>query len=196
MTDDGAAGPGTDTSVLAGRVDGYEISTDPDRLDVARIHHWLSTDAYWSLGRPLDQVRSAIDHSVNYGLYDGSGQQVGYARAVTDLATFAWLCDVYIEPDARGRGLGGWLVGTLTGHLSDFGVYRIILKTRDAHEVYRRYGYELVPDGDRWMVWSAPGTEGDEQFDLLGSAAGDVPDPADGPDDSAAGRDDGHSGTE
>lgn len=99
--------------------DGYEISTDPARLDAALIHRWLSEDAYWALGRTREKQDLAIAGSLNFGLYESaSGTQLGYARVVTDHATFAWLCDVYIAPAARGRGLGTALAATVRDHLA------------------------------------------------------------------------------
>ena len=85
------------------------VSTDYALLDVERIHHWLSEDAYWSLGRTLETVERSLRHSVNVGAYD-DGQQVGLLRMVTDRATFAWVCDVYVDPAARGVGVGQLLM--------------------------------------------------------------------------------------
>ena len=86
------------------------ISTDPSLVDVALVHRWLSTDAYWALGRPLEVVERSVAHSLNVGAYD-DGVQVGYARVVTDQATFAWLCDVYVDPARRGAGIGSGAAG-------------------------------------------------------------------------------------
>src|SRR5690349_11287881 len=134
------------------RDDGYEISTDPARLDLELVHHWLSTDAYWALGRQYDVVERAVAGSVNYGLYrPGDGRQVGFTRAVTDGATFAWLCDVYIDRPVRGNGLGGWLVGTAREDLWARGVRRILLATADAHGVYEKLGFAPLTDPARWM---------------------------------------------
>ncbi|CAM5233861.1 hypothetical protein SAURM35S_04553 [Streptomyces aurantiogriseus] len=94
----------TDTPSLA---EGYEISADPARIDAERVHRWLSTDAYWALGREREKQDRAIAGSLNFGVYDvASGEQVAYARVVTDRATFAWLCDVYVDPAVRGRVSG------------------------------------------------------------------------------------------
>ncbi|MFE0739524.1 GNAT family N-acetyltransferase, partial [Streptomyces sp. NPDC058855] len=94
----------SDESILP---EGYELSVDPDRIDVGRVHQWLSTDAYWAIGRPREKQESAIAGSLNFGVYEaGSGEQVAYARVVTDRSTFAWLCDVYVDRSARGKGLG------------------------------------------------------------------------------------------
>ncbi len=133
--------------------DGLEISTDPSRLDLERVHGWLSTDAYWALGRSRETVRRSIDGSVNFGVYD-SGEQVAYARVVTDRATFAWLCDVYVARSHRGRGVGTWLASAVRDQLEPYGVTRILLQTADAHGVYARVGFVPLPDPARMMVLS------------------------------------------
>ncbi|MFI9331071.1 GNAT family N-acetyltransferase [Kitasatospora sp. NPDC052868] len=132
---------------------GYEISTDPGRLDRALIHQWLSLDAYWALGRPREKQDQAIAGSLNFGLYEEtSGAQRGYARVVTDQATFAWLCDVYIAPDARGKGLGTALAAAVGDHLALFGLRRVLLATADAHEVYAKVGFAPLEKPEKWMV--------------------------------------------
>ncbi|CAL9422921.1 hypothetical protein SUDANB120_01886 [Streptomyces sp. enrichment culture] len=133
--------------------DGYEISADPSRLDVSRIHRWLSEDAYWALGRSREKQEAAIAGSLNFGVYDSaSGEQAAYARVVTDRATFAWLCDVYVDPAVRGKGLGGALVRAVRAHLEPFGLRRILLATADAHEVYARQGFEPLAFPQKWMA--------------------------------------------
>jgi GNAT superfamily N-acetyltransferase len=129
-----------------------EVSTDPVRLDVERIHRWLSTDAYWALGRSLEVVERSIAHSLNFGAYD-AGEQVGYARVVTDHATYAWLCDVYVDPARRGSGVGTALLAAVTRALDGMRLKRVVLATDDAHEVYARFGFEpLGEDARKWMV--------------------------------------------
>ncbi|MFE6866775.1 GNAT family N-acetyltransferase [Kitasatospora sp. NPDC057692] len=136
-----------------GLPDGYEISTDPARLDVALIHRWLSQDAYWALGRSREKQDRAIAGSLNFGLYEqASGEQVGYARVVTDHATFAWLCDVYIAPAARGRGLGTALAAGVRDRLADQGLRRVLLATADAHGVYAKVGFQAVEKPEKWMI--------------------------------------------
>ncbi|WP_407915496.1 GNAT family N-acetyltransferase [Kitasatospora sp. NE20-6] len=133
--------------------DGYEISADPARLDAERIHGWLSGDAYWARGRSREKQDAAIAGSLNLGVYEtGTGAQVGYARIVTDRATFAWLCDVYIAPAARGRGLGTALAAAVRDHLAGHGLRRVMLATADAHEVYAKAGFEPLAAPDKWMV--------------------------------------------
>ncbi|MGW4276682.1 GNAT family N-acetyltransferase [Streptomyces seoulensis] len=133
--------------------DGYEISTDPGRVDAERVHRWLSTDAYWALGRTRDKQDRAIAGSLNFGVFDtASGAQVAYARVVTDRTTFAWLCDVYVEPDIRGKGIGTALVGAVRDHLRPFGLRRITLATADAHGVYEKLGFRPLEHPERWMA--------------------------------------------
>ncbi|GGZ02387.1 GNAT family N-acetyltransferase [Streptomyces nitrosporeus] len=131
----------------------YEISADPSRLDVPLVHRWLSTDAYWALGRTRGQQDRAIAGSLNFGAYDvASGEQTAYARVVTDHATFAWICDVYVAPEARGAGLGTRLVAAVRDRLAPLGVRRFMLATKDAHGVYARLGFEPLAEPDMWMA--------------------------------------------
>ncbi|MCX5139095.1 GNAT family N-acetyltransferase [Streptomyces sp. NBC_00338] len=130
----------------------YEISSDPARLDAARIHTWLSGDSYWARGRTREHQDRAIAGSLNFGAYDlATGEQSGYARVVTDLATFAWLCDVYVDRTARGQGLGGRLVAAARDHLAPTGVRRFLLGTADAHGVYEKAGFRALDNPDQWM---------------------------------------------
>jgi GNAT superfamily N-acetyltransferase len=134
------------------REDGYEVSTDPARLDLDLVHRWLSTDAYWALGRPRAIVERSVAGSANYGLYRSSDRrQVGFARAVTDEATFAWLCDVYVDRAERGAGLGTWLVSVALDDLRSKGVRRLLLATADAHGVYAKLGFTPLAEPARWM---------------------------------------------
>lgn len=128
-----------------------EISTDPSRLAVDTIHRWLSEDAYWALGRPREVVARAIAHSDNFGAYDG-GELVGYARLVTDRATYAWLCDVYVDRPHRGRGVGSALLSAVDEQLASYGVGRAVLATHDAHDVYARFGFAPLSHPERWMA--------------------------------------------
>jgi GNAT superfamily N-acetyltransferase len=133
--------------------EGYETSTDPTRLDVGRVHRWLSSDAYWALGRPREKQERAIAGSLNFGVYETtSGEQVAYARVVTDGATFAWLCDVYVDPALRGKGIGKALVGAVRAHLEPLRLRRVLLATQDAHTVYEQLGFRPLVEPDRWMA--------------------------------------------
>jgi GNAT superfamily N-acetyltransferase len=129
-----------------------EVSTDPHRLDVDRIHRWLSEDAYWSLGRTREVVERSIEHSLNFGAFDEHGELVGYARVVTDEATFAWLCDVYVEPSARGAGVGTALLDAVSARVSGLRLSRTLLATADAHALYTRYGFAPLRNPERFMA--------------------------------------------
>jgi GNAT superfamily N-acetyltransferase len=130
---------------------GYTLSADPARLDVDRVYTWLSTDAYWALGRPRDVVERGFANSLAYGVYRPDGTQVAVARVVSDSATFAWLCDVYVDRAERGRGLGTWMVGAIRDELFSKGLRRILLATADAHGVYSKLGFAPLTEPDRWM---------------------------------------------
>jgi GNAT superfamily N-acetyltransferase len=130
----------------------YEISTDKARLDLDRIHRFLSTEAYWSPGVPREVVERSIENSICFGAYSAEGEQVGFARVVTDRATFAWLADVYVESGHRGDGLGKRLVATVLEHPELQGLRRWMLGTADAHELYRRFGFDGLRDVQRFMA--------------------------------------------
>ena len=120
----------------------YEISTDQARLDVAAIHAYL-TRSYWSPGIPIETVERALRGSLCFGVYESaSGAQVGLARVVTDYATFAYLCDVYVLEEHRERGLGKQMMRELMTHPALTGARRIMLATRDAHGLYAAYGFQ------------------------------------------------------
>jgi GNAT superfamily N-acetyltransferase len=135
-------------SILSVRKSGagacLEIDTDKARLDRTLIHDFLARSD-WSLGIPRAVVERAIEHSLAFGLYCASGtsdwRQIGFARIVTDHATFAYLADVFILPEARGQGLGHWLVATILAHPELQGLRRWLLGTRHAHGLYRRNGF-------------------------------------------------------
>lgn len=131
----------------------YETATDAGRLDRELIHRWLSTDAYWALGRSREKQERAIESSLNFGVYEReTGAQVAYARIVTDHATFAWLCDVYVAREARGKGLGTELIAAVRDHLQPCGLRRILLATADAHGVYEKLGFQTLDDPGKWMA--------------------------------------------
>lgn len=131
--------------------DQYVISTDKSKLDVGLIHHFLYTTAYWAIGRPMDTVRKSIDNSLCFGLFDGE-KQVGFSRLVTDYATFGWLCDVFILPSHRGRGLGKWLLQSIMEHPDVKYLRRIILSSRDSQEFYQKAGgFQPLLYPSNWM---------------------------------------------
>ncbi len=130
--------------------DGFFISTDKSKLDIDAIHSFLSTKAYWSMNIPKQRVQTAIEHSLCFGIYKDA-KQLGFARVISDFSTVAYLGDVYILEQYRGIGLSKWLVKTIMEHPDLQGLRRWILLTRDAHELYRRFGWKDIADPSRWM---------------------------------------------
>lgn len=128
-----------------------EISTDRSRLDRELVHRFLSTESYWAAGVERAAVDRSIDASLSFGLYI-DGAQAGFARAVTDGATFAWIADVFVVRAERGRGLGRRLVEAVLAHPDVSGARRVLLGTRDAHGLYRPYGFTALEHPDRWLV--------------------------------------------
>jgi len=134
------------------RHDEYSINTEKEMLDIDFIHDYLCNQSYWAQGRSRETVERSIHNSLCFGIYK-SEKQVGFARVVTDYATFSWLCDVFVANSFRGLGLGKWLVECVTAHPDLQRVKYILLATRDAHELYRQYGrFEKPRSFDSWMV--------------------------------------------
>jgi GNAT superfamily N-acetyltransferase len=131
--------------------DGYVLTTDKDRVDVDTVHRWLSDDAYWALGRAREVVEANIRSCDVWSVLAPGGGQAAFARAVSDGTTFAWLCDVYVDPAHRGRGLATWLAGAAVEDLRERELDRIVLATRDAHAVYRRVGFAVPHRPDKYM---------------------------------------------
>ena len=132
--------------------DDIRISDDPAELDRDRVFQWISGESYWAKGVSRKKQETAIDNSWCFGAYDAaSGEQIGFARVVTDRATFAWLCDVFVDESARARSVGKALVTAIVAALDAVGVTRTMLATADAHGLYARYGFAPVEDATRWM---------------------------------------------
>lgn len=138
-----------------------EISTAHERLDLDVVHGFLAA-SYWAPDIPRATVERSLDGSLNFGLYR-EGAQIGFARFVTDGATFAYLADVFVLPGHRGQGLATWLVGTALTHPSLTGLRRVLLATRDAHALYAKFGFAPLARPERFMeiltldVYSNPG---------------------------------------
>lgn len=130
----------------------YEISTYPARLDLEVIRSWLAEESYWAQGRTSETVETSVAHSLNFGAYSPSGEMVGGARVVTDFATFAWLCDVFVVEGHRGTGLGKALVAAAVEHPRLKNIKRFTLATADAHDLYRQYGFTELDHPERWMM--------------------------------------------
>jgi len=129
------------------RPDGLVLSDDASRIDLDRCHAWLDS-SYWAAGRSREVVEQSFAASRVFGVYETDGRQVALTRIVTDGATFAWVCDVFVDDAVRGRGIGTWLVGSAVQAVKADGVQRFILGTRDAHGVYEKIGFHppLVPE--------------------------------------------------
>ncbi|ADJ64405.1 GNAT family N-acetyltransferase [Herbaspirillum seropedicae] len=134
---------------LIWRRDDFLIDTDPDRLDIPLIHDVL-THSSWSPGIDINTVRTAIANSLCFGLYRGA-RQIGFARVVTDHATFGYLCDVFVLEDLRGQGLGRWLIESCNQHPTLLKLRRVMLTTSTAPWLYARCGFEAINRGD--FVW-------------------------------------------
>jgi GNAT superfamily N-acetyltransferase len=133
----------------------FTISTENTCLQIETIVSFLSR-AYWAQGRTREVIERSIDHSLCFGIYAGE-RQIGFARVVTDCATFAYLCDVFIDESHRGQGLGKWLMSAVMGHPDLQGLRRWTLATRDAHGLYRQFGWTELKDPGRWMeVYNPP----------------------------------------
>jgi GNAT superfamily N-acetyltransferase len=132
------------------RTDGYWVSDDRSTIDVHRVHAWISRESYWAAGRSYEVMARSIEHSLALGLYAADGAQVGFARLVTDRATFAWLCDVFVDTAHRGRGLGAFLTEAATSHPDVAGI-RQVLMAEPGRSMYRRLGFGAVVSPERWM---------------------------------------------
>ena len=127
----------------------YTISTDKTKLDISYVHEFLS-QSYWAKNIPLETVKKSIDGSLCFAVYHND-KQVGFARVITDNATFAYLADVFIDQEYRGKGLSKWLVKIIINYPSLQGLRRFMLATRDAHSLYKQFGFEQLTNTDRWM---------------------------------------------
>ena len=134
---------------------GYVISTDAAQLDLDVIHGFL-TNCYWAKGIPRDVVERSIQHSLCFGIYDGSSTQVGFARVVSDFATVAYIGDVFVLESHRRRGLSKWMMECIMQHPALQGLRRWILLTRDAHGLYSQFGFTALKSAERYMERHRP----------------------------------------
>nr|WP_086938657.1 GNAT family N-acetyltransferase [Thaumasiovibrio occultus] len=132
---------------------GYRISTDKKHLDIDVIYDFISA-SYWASGIPKHTLEKAISNSFCFGVYDSHDSQVGFARLITDRATFAYLADVFVLENHRGKGLSKWLVESIVSHPELQGLRRIVLATRDAHGLYAQYGFQTIENQGMFMqIW-------------------------------------------
>ena len=134
---------------------GFEVSDDPQRIDGAAAHAFLSK-AYWSEGIPAATLREAIENSWCFGLFAPAGAQIGFARLITDYATYAYLADVYVLPEYRGQGLASWLMEAVFAQPATRDLRRIMLATRDAHKLYKKVGFTPLAKPEIFMEISRP----------------------------------------
>ncbi|MBS1574469.1 MAG: GNAT family N-acetyltransferase [Bacteroidetes bacterium] len=135
--------------------DDYTISTDQSKLDIKVVHDYLSNESYWAEKIPMDIVKSSIENSLCFGLYY-KNIQVGFARVVSDFATFAYLGDVFVLPEHRGRGLSKWMMTLIMNYPQLQGLRRFLLTTKDAHSLYAQFGFVPYPQPERLMAINRP----------------------------------------
>jgi len=133
----------------------FLISTDKSLLDTDSVHQFLSEESYWARDRSLAQTVTAIENSICFGLYAGD-RQIGFARVVSDKATFAYIGDVYVIEEFRGQGLSKWLMEYIVNYPELQGLRRWVLATRDAHGLYRQFEFDELRFPERWMEKTAP----------------------------------------
>ena len=130
----------------------FELDTDRGRVPVETVHRWLSEESYWAKGIPLETVRRSIEHALPFAIYEtASGEIVAFLRVITDHATFAYVGDVFVRPDRRGRGLSKWLMQAIHAHPDLQGFRRWILATHDAHGLYEQNGYHPLERPQNWL---------------------------------------------
>ncbi len=134
---------------------GYSIETGTAKMDIPVIHNYLANESYWAKNVPLHIVEKYVQHSFNFGVFYRN-EQVGYARVITDYTTIAYLGDVFILQEHRGKGLSKWLMQTIMDHPELQGLRRWILATADAHGLYKQFGWTPLKIPDRWMEFHNP----------------------------------------
>ncbi|UOQ78601.1 GNAT family N-acetyltransferase [Hymenobacter sp. 5516J-16] len=138
----------------------YTISTDPALLDIPLIHRYLAESSYWATNIPRETVERAIANSLCFGVYAPDGAQVAFARVITDRATFAWLCDVFVLPEQQGQGIGKQLMQQVWSHPDLCNVRRQMLATLDAHGLYEQFGFQPLANPERYMEVRRPNPYG------------------------------------
>lgn len=133
----------------------FTISTDKSKLDLTVIHDYLANESYWSKNIPKERIRKSIANALCFGIYY-KGNQIGYAKVVSDFSTMAYLGDVFVLEDYRGQGLSKWLMETIMSHPELTGLRRWILLTSDAHELYKKFGWQPIASPEKWMEIHRP----------------------------------------
>ncbi|TAI49811.1 N-acetyltransferase [Flagellimonas allohymeniacidonis] len=128
------------------------ISTDKGKMDIGLIHEYLSKQSYWAKGRSYDLVEKSMANSLCFGAFDENDKQIGFARIATDYVVFAWLMDVFVVDDCKGKGIGKQLLQAILEHPNLTPVNGIGLRTEDAHDFYASFGFEEIPKPNTWML--------------------------------------------
>ncbi len=144
--------------------EGYAITTETSFFNIEFIHAFLS-QSYWAEDIPIEVVQKSIDNSLSFGVFH-LGRQIGFARVITDKATFAYLADVFIDEAYRGQGLSKWLMEEIMNHEDLQGLRRMMLATRDAHGLYSRFGFTEINNPERWMQIHTPGIYKKQQHEI------------------------------
>lgn len=129
--------------------DGFELTTDQNRMQIETIHRFLQK-SYWAPMRPIEVIHRSIENSLPFGIFM-NGRQVAFARVISDYTTFAWICDVFVDEEFRGRGLSKWLMESMLKHPQLQGLRRWVLATKDAHSLYSQFGFTSLNKPERWM---------------------------------------------
>jgi N-acetylglutamate synthase-like GNAT family acetyltransferase len=135
---------------LEEKKDNYILSTKKNKLDITLIHHYLSTESYWAKNIPLDTVKKSIENSMCFGIYI-ENNQIGFARVISDYATFAYMADVFILKPYRGKGLSKWLIECILKDPKLQGLRRFCLGTHDAHSLYAKFNFKVMAKPENWM---------------------------------------------
>jgi GNAT superfamily N-acetyltransferase len=133
------------------REDGLFISDDPALVDSDKVHRWIAEESWWGAGRPRERVDRSLEGSHVYGVYADDETMVGVTRVITDHATFAYFCDVYVDEAYRGKGVGPWLSREIVADLKAIGINRFLLATKDKHSTYAKAGFVPVARPQAWM---------------------------------------------
>ena len=144
--------------------DKYFVSSDPSKLDLPFIHDWLANESYWATGIPFKLLERTLENSLCFGVYQNDGTQVGFGRVVTDYTTFAWVTDVFITPEQRGKGLSRFLMETMLMHPELRVIRRWLLGTDEAHGLYRKFGFVDLEHTENYLTKHRGRMYQDEQY--------------------------------
>jgi len=138
---------------------GFIVSTDPDKVDIEVLHNFLSTESYWAQNIPKKLVERGVKNSLNFSLFSPQNRFIGYAKLITDRATFAYIADVYVDKKFRGKGLGKWLMDCIMHHPDLQNLRMWMLHTKDAHGLYKQFGFSQPDNLEKTMHIYSPASE-------------------------------------